>query len=230
MTRPQTNGYAQDGQLAATPLADVSITRVRNSRRTTAGGDEFCDATGHLIAYARCSTAEQDLALQLDALERAGAEKVFQEHGSGAKADRPELARCLEYLREGDTLVIYSLSRLARSIRHLLEIAEDLEHRGIQLRSLTEQLDTSSPTGRFTFAVLAAVGQLERDLIRERTNAGLAAARARGRVGGRPTVMTAEKTRAARQLYDAGHHNVSEIAKTLGVSRASVYRSLAAGG
>jgi DNA invertase Pin-like site-specific DNA recombinase len=181
---------------------------------------------GNLIGYARVSTTEQNPTLQLDALQAAGCERVFTEEASGAVAERPELVRALDHLRPGDTLVVWKLDRLGRSLRHLIDTVRELEDRGVGFRSLQEQVDTTTPGGRLVFHVFGALAEFERDLIRERTHAGLAAARARGRRGGRPTVMTPEKLKAARQLYDARQHTIAEIAATLGVSRASIYRSL----
>lgn len=186
--------------------------------------------TGSLVGYARVSTSDQELALQLDALAAAGCPRVFTEHASGTKADRPELARALDYVRPGDVLTVWKLDRLGRSLPHLIETVGALEERGIGFRSLQESIDTTSPAGRLVFHIFCALAQFERDLIRERTMAGLEAARARGRRGGRPIVMTPEKIAAARGLYNAGELTVAQIAATLGVSRASVYRSLAADG
>ena len=154
--------------------------------------------------------------------------RVFVDRASGALAERPELTRALDHLRAGDVLVVWKLDRLGRSLRHLIDTLRELEERGIEFRSLRESIDTSTPGGRLVFHVLGALAELERDLIRERTHAGLAAARARGRRGGRPSVMTAEKATIARQMYDSQEHTVAAIAATIGVSRASVYRSLAA--
>ena len=138
-----------------------------------------------LIGYARVSTAEQDTALQTDALRNAGCERVFEDTASGAKADRPGLADALAYLRDGDVLVVWRLDRLGRSLPHLIETVGKLEARGVGFRSLTENIDTTTPGGRLIFHVFGALGQFERDLIRERTKAGLTAAAARGRKGGR---------------------------------------------
>jgi DNA invertase Pin-like site-specific DNA recombinase len=138
------------------------------------------------IGYARVSTGEQTLALQLDALAQAGCGKVFTETASGATADRPALGQALAYLREGDTLVVWRLDRLGRSLPHLIETVAALRERGVGFRSLTEQVDTTTPGGKLVFHVFGALAEFERDLIRERTHAGLAAARARGRTGGRP--------------------------------------------
>ena len=133
----------------------------------------------------------------------------------------------LTQLRSGDTVVVWRLDRLGRSLRHLIDVVGDLDRRGVALRSLRESLDTSTPGGRLVFHVFGALAEFERDLIRERTTAGLAAARARGRHGGRPSVWTPEKLETARALHQAGEHNVASIARVLGVSRASVYRGLA---
>jgi DNA invertase Pin-like site-specific DNA recombinase len=151
---------------------------------------------------------------------------VFCDRASGATADRPELARTLDHLRPGDTLIVWKLDRLGRSLRHLIETVRALEARGVGFRSVTEGIDTTTPGGRLVFHLFGALAEFERDLIRERTRAGLEAARARGRQGGRPAAMTAEKTTIARQMYDSREHTVAAIASTLGVSRATIYRSL----
>jgi DNA invertase Pin-like site-specific DNA recombinase len=179
------------------------------------------------IGYARVSTGEQTLDLQLDALAAAGCPKVYRETASGAKADRPVLAEVLGYLRPGDTLVVWRLDRLGRSLRHLIETVAALAVRGIGFRSLTEQIDTTTPGGKLIFHVFGALAEFERDLIRERTHAGLAAARARGRRGGRPKKLADPKRLAlARALYDGGQADVATICQTLGVSRATLYRAL----
>jgi DNA invertase Pin-like site-specific DNA recombinase len=182
---------------------------------------------GDLIGYARVSTADQEPALQLDALHAAGCGRVFTDQASGATAERPELAHALDHVRAGDTLVVWKLDRLGRSLRHLIDTVRALEQRGVGLRSLQEHIDTTTPGGRLVFHVFGALAEFERDLIRERTHAGLQAARARGRHGGRPPVMTPEKLRVAREMYDSREHTVAAIAATLGVSRATIYRSLA---
>jgi DNA invertase Pin-like site-specific DNA recombinase len=183
---------------------------------------------GHLLGYARVSTTDQHPHLQVDALERAGCYRVFTETASGATSDRPVLAQVLDQLRPGDTLVVWKLDRLGRSLRHLVDTVSGLAERGIGFRSLQEAVDTTTPGGKLVFHVFAALAEFERDLVRERTSAGLAAARARGRRGGRPSVMTAHKLQVARELYASGQYTVAAIAKTLGVSRASVYRHLTA--
>ena len=175
------------------------------------------------IGYARVSTADQHLDLQRDALESSGVDRIFEESASGADRARPQLAAALDYAREGDALVVWRLDRLGRSLSHLLSVVEGLAERGVHLRSLTEGIDTSTATGRMTLSIFGALAEFERELIRERTHAGLVAARARGRKGGRPTAITPAKARSARALL-AAETPVSEVAQSLGVSRASLYR------
>jgi DNA invertase Pin-like site-specific DNA recombinase len=178
------------------------------------------------VGYARISTSDQDASLQLDALAKAGCTKVFTDQASGMLQHRPALDAMLGQIRSGDVLVIWRLDRLARSLKHLLEIAALLQSNGVGLRSLCESIDTTTPAGRLTFHVLGSVAQFERDLLVERTQAGLVAARARGRKGGRPTVWTPDKARVALQMYDRQDSDLTTIAKVLGVSRASIYRLL----
>ena len=182
---------------------------------------------GMAFGYCRVSTTQQDEALQQDALEKAGVDRIFVDKASGATASRPALDELLAQLRPGDTVVVWRLDRLGRSLRHLIDVVGDLEQRGVGLRSLTESIDTSTPGGKLIFHVFGALAEFERDLIRERTQAGLTAARARGRVGGRPTVWTPEKLAAARVMLEDGEHDVATIARILGVSRASLYRARA---
>jgi len=181
-----------------------------------------------LIGYARVSTAEQDTALQTDALHKAGCERVFEDTASGAKADRPGLADALAYLRDGDVLVVWRLDRLGRSLPYLIETVGKLEARGVGFRSLTENIDTTTPGGRLIFHVFGALGQFERDLIRERTKAGLTAAAARGRKGGRRPVVTADKLQRARE-HIANGLNVREAATRLKVSKTALYTALQGG-
>jgi len=180
---------------------------------------------GYAIGYARVSTHEQDAVLQHDALTESGCARIFTDTASGAIAERPQLAAALDQLRPGDTLVVWRLDRLGRSLRHLIETVEMLEQRGVGFRSLRESIDTTTPGGRLVFHVFGALAEFERELIRERTLAGLASARARGRVGGRPPAMTPAKLRQARAMRAAGS-SVSEIAEVIGVGRATVYRHL----
>lgn len=180
-----------------------------------------------LVGYARVSTADQDLQLQLDALKAAGCEKLFEEHASGARADREGLGQALEYLRAGDVLVVWKLDRLGRTVKGLVDLVEQLEGRQIAFRSLTDQIDTTTPQGRFFFHLMAALAEMERELIRERTRAGLEAAKRQGRVGGRPRKMTPAKIDAARKLLDAGTER-KEVARLLGVSVSRLYHHLPA--
>jgi DNA invertase Pin-like site-specific DNA recombinase len=180
----------------------------------------------NLVGYARVSTADQNPQLQHDALKLAGCDRVFTDKASGAASDRPELAAALDYLRDGDTLVVWRLDRLGRSLKHLLEVVNALDERGVGFRSIHEAIDTTTSTGKLVFHIFGALAEFERDLIKDRTTAGLAAARARGRVGGRKPVMTVKQVEVAQQMYAAGDSTVADIAKVLGVSRATVYRQL----
>jgi DNA invertase Pin-like site-specific DNA recombinase len=180
----------------------------------------------HLLGYARVSTDDQNADLQRDALNAAGCYRVFTDTASGALDERKQLAAVLDQLRPGDTLVVWRLDRLGRSLRHLIDTVTVLADRGVAFRSLTEQIDTSTPGGKLIFHIFGALAEFERDLIRERKVAGLAAARARGRRGGRPRVLTEQKLAVARDMYDSRRYTVAAIAQTLGVSRASLYRHL----
>ena len=152
---------------------------------------------------------------------------MFAETASGAKADRPALAEALEYIRPGDTLVVWRLDRLGRSLKHLIAVVGELQERGIGFKSVTEQIDTTTPGGKLIFHVFGALAEFERDLIRERTQAGLAAARARGRKGGRPKKLADPKQLAlARSLYEGGQTDIATLCRTLGISRATLYRVL----
>src|ERR1700676_2578762 len=153
-----------------------------------------------LLGYARVSTDQQDHALQLDALRTAGCDKVFVEVGSGSRSDRPELAKLMEIARDGDTVVCWRLDRIGRSLRHLIEMAERLQQRGIAFRSLTENIDTSTPSGRFLFNILGALSSMEKEILVERTRAGLQAAAKRGRRGGRPPALDKAQIRAAKAM------------------------------
>ena len=175
------------------------------------------------IGYARVSTDDQNLDLQRDALQTAGCEQIFTDRVSGTKARRPGLETALSHLRSGDTLVVWRLDRLGRSLRHLIDTVTDLQERGIGFKSLQESIDTTTSGGKLVFHIFGALAEFEREIIRERTNAGLYAARARGRKGGRRTALTAKQLQIARQLYDA-KTPVNEICETLGISRATFYR------
>jgi DNA invertase Pin-like site-specific DNA recombinase len=179
------------------------------------------------VGYARVSTHSQNEDSQVDELNAAGCEKVFVDHGvSGKLAKRPQLDACLAYLREGDVLVITRLSRAMRSMRHLLELSHELQERGIGLKVLKQDIDTTNATGRFLFHILAAVDELQREIIVEGTNEGLAAARARGRKGGRPAKLSDAQAKLARELYDSKQHSIAEIAAMLNVGRSTLYRTL----
>ncbi len=183
--------------------------------------------SGHLIGYARVSTADQSADLQRDALTAAGCWRVYVDHASGALDERPQLAAALDQLHPGDALVVWRLDRLGRSLRHLIDTVGGLEAQGMGFRSLTECIDTTTSTGKLVFHIFAALAEFERALIKERTQAGLSAARARGRLGGRPTVLTPEKRAAAQAMYDSRQHTLAAIADAVGVSRATLYRHLA---
>lgn len=181
---------------------------------------------GNVIGYARVSTLDQNSALQRDALQAAGAARIFEDTASGAKDDRPGLADALAYLRSGDTLTVWKLDRLGRSLPHLTQTVAALAARGIGFRSLTEAIDTTTPNGRLVFHLFAALADFERDLIRERTRAGLAASRARGVVGGRRPVVTDDKLARARTLIDAKGLSVREAATRLKVGKTALYQAL----
>ena len=177
------------------------------------------------IGYARVSTDDQDLSLQRDALNAAGCGRIFTDTMSGAKAERPGLRDALDHCRTGDTLVVWRLDRLGRSLTNLIELMTTLDEKRIGFKSLSEQIDTTTSGGKLIFHIFGALAEFERELIRERTRAGLAAARARGRQGGRPKKLdTAKKIAMAQALYDAGEHSIHDICQTLGVSRATLYR------
>ncbi|MEP7024456.1 MAG: recombinase family protein [Actinomycetota bacterium] len=179
------------------------------------------------IGYARVSTRDQNVASQQDALAGAGCERVFTETGvSGKLARRPQWDACLEYLRAGDVLVITRLSRAARSLRNLLDVNEQLRERSIDLVVLKQGIDTTSPAGRLAFQIMGAIDEFQRELIVEGTHEGLAAARARGRTGGRKPKLAPQQVKLARQLYDAREHTVEQIAAMLGVTRTTIYRHL----
>src|ERR671932_2427045 len=179
-----------------------------------------------LIGYARVSIQDQTLNLQLDSLKQAGCEKIFTDHISGTKAERPGLTDALSHLRAGDTLVAWRLDRLGRSLRHLIDTITGLEAQGIGFRSLQENIDTTTSGGKLIFHIFGSLTEFERDLIRERTQAGLEAARARGRKGGRPKVLTEKKAAIARALYADERQSIAEICQMLNISKTSLYRYL----
>jgi DNA invertase Pin-like site-specific DNA recombinase len=177
-----------------------------------------------LIGYARVSTAEQTLDLQLDAFKHAGCSKIFTDTASGAKAERKGLEEALSYVRSGDILVVWRLDRLGRSLQHLIETIKELHNRGIGFRSLTEQIDTTTSGGKLIFHIFGALAEFERDLIQERTQAGLQAARARGHIGGRPKAITPRKLAMLHALYADKGNSIEAICKTLNISRPTFYR------
>ena len=176
------------------------------------------------IGYVRVSTPDQNPNLQHDALTEAGCEKILVDRVSGTVRERPGLEKIKELLREGDTLVIWRLDRLGRSLRDLIEWVGYLEQRGVGLQSLHEMIDTRTPTGKLTFHLFGALAEFERNLIQERTQAGLAAARVRGRVGGRPVALDAEQRELAVQLYLEKKTTVKNICQTMGISKPTLYR------
>ena len=179
-----------------------------------------------LIGYARVSTHDQNLALQKDALKKAGCERVFVDKASGVTTERPQLLRAMDTLRKGDTLVVWRLDRLGRSLKNLIEMMNELEGKKIGFQSIQEAINTKSPGGRLVFHMFGALAEFERQLIQGRTHAGLAAARARGRFGGRRKKLDAKQRRVAKQLYDARKQSVTEICSTLKISRATFYNYL----
>jgi DNA invertase Pin-like site-specific DNA recombinase len=179
-----------------------------------------------MIGYARVSTPDQNLPLQRDALKKAGCKKVFTDVASGAKSERPGLTRALESARRGDTIVVWKLDRFGRSLVHLLESVRALQARRVGFKSLQESIDTTSSSGKLVFHVFGALAEFERDIVRERTMVGLTAARARGRKGGRPRVLDEKGSALARSLYNDKNNSPADICRTLGISRASLYRYL----
>jgi DNA invertase Pin-like site-specific DNA recombinase len=181
-----------------------------------------------LIGYARISTHDQTLALQQDALQKAGCDRIFTDTASGAKAVRIGLEEALNYVRKGDSLVVWRLDRLGRSLPHLITTLTDLEERGIGFKSLTENIDTTTSGGKLIFHIFGALAEFERNLIRERTTAGLAAAHARGRRGGRPNALTDKQISIAQELYEK-RHPIAEICRTFRISRTTLYRHIKSG-
>jgi len=181
------------------------------------------------IGYARVSTQDQELGLQLDALEQAGCEKIYQEKVSGAAKARPQLEALLEHLRKGDVVVVWKLDRLVRSLKDLVSLVNQIQEKGASFQSVNDQIDTTSAHGKFTFHIFASLAEFERDIIRERTKAGLAAARARGRVGGRPKGLSKKaqhKAMLAKQLYLEEELSISEICEQLSISKGTLYNYL----
>lgn len=177
------------------------------------------------IAYARVSTADQSLDLQLDALEKFGFDRIYTEKASGGKDDRPELAKALDMLREGDTFIVYKLDRLARSTLKLIETLDSLKKKSVEFVSLSDNIDTSTAAGKAMFGMMAVFAEFEKSIIHERTVAGLEAARARGRKGGRP-MTDKKKLDKAIKLHESGEFTVSQIEEMTGVSKGSLYRAI----
>lgn len=178
-----------------------------------------------IVGYARVSTKDQNLQMQLDALQKEGCFEIFEEKVSGTKKDRPALNEMLKMLREGDRVVVYKLDRISRSTKHLIELADYFEENGIEFVSIMDKIDTSTPTGRFFFRMMASIAELERDILSERTKSGLEAARARGRKGGRPKVDE-KKMKTALKMYDSKEYTIEEIKKAVGISAPTLYRYL----
>lgn len=176
-----------------------------------------------LIGYMRVSTSEQSLDLQRDALERAGCERLFEDVCSGSVTNRPGLTRALDHVRSGDALAVWKLDRIGRSLQHVVQLVSGLRDRGVGLKVLTGEIDTTSSTGRLVFGIFATLAEFERDLIHERTMAGLAAARARGRHGGRPRMMTKAKLKVAMALMADQDNVARDVAEQLGVSLSTLY-------
>lgn len=175
------------------------------------------------IGYARVSTLEQNLDLQIDALQKAGCEKIITDEISGSVAERPGLTELSQSLRKGDTVVVWRLDRLGRSLKHLMLWVNDMQDKGIEFKSLQESIDTSTSTGKLVFHIFASLAEFERNLIGERTRAGLEAARTRGRQGGRPKKLNKEKRRLAIDLYKAKKHSIQQICQTVGISKPTLY-------
>ncbi len=189
--------------------------------------DDLGIAQNRLVGYARVSTDEQTARMQLDALEAAGCNPVFEESESGALRSRPQLDRALDELRPGDTLVVWKLDRLGRSLRDLLDVAESLQERNVALRSLTEHIDTATAAGKMLYAVLGAVAQFERDVLRERTIAGMRAAKSRGERIGRPPALTPLQVREAQKMLDRGE-SPNHVARVFRIGRSTLYRAVTA--
>jgi len=182
-----------------------------------------------LIGYARVSTSDQNPELQRDALKIAGCEKIFTDRVSGTKAERKGLTEALSHLREGDTLVVWRLDRLGRSLRHLIDTVTELHEQGIGFKSLQENIDTTTSGGKLVFHIFGALAEFEREIIRERTQAGLQSARSRGKVGGRPKALTAKEVQMLRNMAADKSLAVSDICKTLGIGRTTFYRYVKVG-
>lgn len=179
-----------------------------------------------LIGYARVSTDDQNLDLQHDALKKAGCDKFYDDHMTGSKIIRPGLEAAIDFARQGDIIVVWRLDRLSRSLKDLIEMVALLDEKGIGLKSLHESIDTSSSSGKLIFHIFGALAEFERNLIRERTHAGLVAARSRGRKGGRPKKLSIDKANLAVKLYQGKEHSIKQICELVGVSKPTLYKYL----
>jgi len=179
-----------------------------------------------LIGYARVSTDDQNLHLQHDELKKAGCEKFFDDKITGSKIDRPGLDAAIDYARESDVIVVWRLDRLSRSLKDLIQVVSDLESQGIGLKSIHESIDTTSSSGKLIFHIFGALAEFERNLMRERTHAGLKAARARGKMGGRPKKLNAEKRKLVNDLYNEKSRTITQICELVGISKPTLYKYL----
>ncbi|MDQ0144964.1 recombinase family protein [Pseudarthrobacter niigatensis] len=184
------------------------------------------DSTGKVWGYGRISTGSQDASLQEDALTTYGVDRIYIDTISGARAERPQLQIMLDHLRSGDTVVVWKIDRMGRSLIHLVQLVEQLQQKGVGLVSLTEGLDTRTEVGRFQLNILASVAQWERDTIRSRVQAGVDAAKARGRVGGRKPKLSTQKLKMVKTMYDSQEYTIKEIADEMVVSESTIYRAL----
>lgn len=178
------------------------------------------------VGYARVSTHEQSISLQRDALKNTGCKKIYRDKVSGIKDERPGLQKAIKYLRKGDTLIVWRLDRLGRSLKHLIETVSYLEDRGIGFQSLQESINTTTSGGRLIFHIFGALAEFENNLIRERTRAGLISARSRGRKGGRPRKLDEKKAELLKKLYDEKNHSIKEIAQIMSISKSTIYSYL----
>ena len=178
------------------------------------------------IGYARVSTTDQNIDMQMDALRKENCREIFQDHASGIKSDRDGLARALEFMREGDTLVVWKLDRLGRSLKHLIDIINLLNKKGMYFKSLQESIDTGSSGGKLIFHVFGALAEFERDMISERTIAGMAAAKERGRIGGRPRKLNENNRALALSLMEDKSYSAKDVCRTLGISKTTLYRNI----
>jgi DNA invertase Pin-like site-specific DNA recombinase len=202
-----------------------AVDKDKNPRQNLCSFGRFLSRWRMIIGYARVSTDDQNLDAQTDALKAAGAERIFADKISGVKRDRPKLGAMLDQLRPGDVVVVAKYDRLARSLRDLLDLVETIKDRGAGFRSLAEDIDTTTPAGRLVFHVFASIAQFERERIAERTKEGLEAAKARGRIGGRPPALTSDQKAEVRRMRDDEHRHVSEIARLFKVSERTVRRA-----